>query len=135
MESKKIDFGVKALIINDSKYLAVHKAGIKDWKYELPGGRISFGETVEETLIREVKEELNLVVKPIRLIDTWNYINDDNTKQVVGVIYYCEVLNTLENIKLSNEHTDFKWFNIGDISSMNILFDHKMKKWDWQNLI
>ena len=56
-ETVSIEFAVKALIFNDNSFLAVHKRSAKSEKMELPGGRLQFGETAEETVIREVMEE------------------------------------------------------------------------------
>ena len=112
----------------------MHNANITDEKYEFPGGRIEFGETIEETLIREMKEEVNLDVTPVKLIDTWNYINNDQTLQVAGIIYLCKADN-LDCLQISDEHTDYQWFDIGDISQMNILFDHRMENWNWDEIL
>lgn len=130
-----LEFGVKGLILNEkNEFLAVHKAGIKDRKLELPGGRMIFGETIEDTLKREIREELNLNVHPTKLIDTWNYINHDKTEQVTGVIYLCKT-SDLSELILSGEHDEMKWLCLEEISEMNILFEPVMAKWNWQDIL
>lgn len=129
---KQIDFGIKAMIVKDGKYLAVHKANITDPYFELPGGRMQFQETIEDTVIREVKEELNLDIKPIRLLDTWNYLSENY--QVAGVIYYCQIVGD-DTISLSSEHDAYRWFDIYDMSQMNVLFKAKMEAWDKRDYI
>lgn len=51
----------KALVLNESrdKFLIVQE---EDSTWEVPGGGIDFGETVQETLIREIDEEMSLKV-------------------------------------------------------------------------
>jgi 8-oxo-dGTP diphosphatase len=71
---KKIYFAVKAFILNEGKFLVMHKNGVQEDLWELPGGRMEFGETAEETLIRELIEETELLVTPIRVLDTWNCV-------------------------------------------------------------
>lgn len=104
METRKIEFAAKALILNDGKYLALHKSIAKHNLYELPGGRMEFGETAEETLIREVNEETNFIVKPIKLLDTWNFITKDY--QITGIIYLCKIKDG--SLKLSDEHDKYE---------------------------
>ena len=53
---------VRGIIIRDGKIAMMHSK--KYNYYKLPGGGIEQGETLEETLIREVREESGLIVKP-----------------------------------------------------------------------
>ena len=53
---------VRGIIVRDGKIAMMHSK--KYDYYKLPGGGIEQGETLEDTLIREVREESGLVVKP-----------------------------------------------------------------------
>ena len=57
-----IQDGASAIIINDKKQILLQRR-IDNDKLGLPGGCQEIGETLEETVIREVKEETNLDVK------------------------------------------------------------------------
>lgn len=129
----KIDFGVKALIIKDNKFLAMHNNGVKEDLWELPGGRMEFGETAEETLKREIMEETGLIVKPIKLLDTWNLILREDY-QIAGIIYLCELEEG--EVKLSEEHDAFRWINAGE-ESLNLMyptFRSRMINWNWDEI-
>ena len=84
--------------------------------WDIPGGRIQRGGTVEDTLKREVEEETGIkTVKEIRPLEMVlsNIRIPLPESDDVGLILYvntCEVDHT-ENIVLSEEHTDFDWFN------------------------
>jgi ADP-ribose pyrophosphatase YjhB (NUDIX family) len=77
---------------------------------EIPGGRMEFGETLTETLIREVKEETSLDIQPIHLLSHWDLIGQ--SKQISGVVFLCKI--TSGEVKLSEEHKDFTWFEKDD---------------------
>lgn len=55
---------VRAVIINDNKLLVFFRRKIVDGNeityYAIPGGHVEDGETLEDTVIRELKEEMNL---------------------------------------------------------------------------
>lgn len=131
---KKIFFSVKTLLIKNHTFLAVYnlKNGQKLW--DLPGGRMEFGETAEETLKREIFEELNIEIKPIKVIDTWNYMHNDKC-QITGIIYFSEMLT--DSICLSDEHEGYQWIGfkqIDEIFSKDFLLE-KMQFWDWDSII
>lgn len=132
METHKIEFATKAFILKDGKYLALHKTEATHNLYELPGGRMEFGETAEETLKRELKEETNFIVEPIKLLDTWNYISKNN--QITGVIYLCRINDG--DFKLSDEHDKYQWleFNDASINMMYDVFKERMVKWDMKEI-
>ena len=65
---------VAAIIIKNKKVFATQR-GYGDFKggWEFPGGKIDAGETPEEALVREIKEELDTEVEVIELLDTVEY--------------------------------------------------------------
>lgn len=132
--NKQFFFSTKALLVKEHKFLAVYKMVDGKKRWDLPGGRMEFGETAEETLNREIKEELGIRIKPIKLIDTWNYMPENNF-QVTGVIYYCDFVT--EDIKLSDEHDGSEWIDIYDIGNIfdRSIFVERMKAWDWEQIL
>ena len=55
---------VAALIVKDNKIFAAKRAyGFLKGKWELPGGKIDTGETPEQAIVREIKEELATEIK------------------------------------------------------------------------
>lgn len=133
METRKIEFAAKALIIDDGKYLALHKSIAKHNFYELPGGRMKFGETAEETLVREVKEETNFTIEPVKLLDTWNFVAADY--QITGVIYLCKINDG--NLRLSDEHDEYEWlkFNEESIEKMHEVYKMRMIDWNFKEIM
>ena len=65
---------VAAIIKKDNEIFATQR-GYGDFKggWEFPGGKIEEGETPQEALVREIKEELDTVVEVNELLDTVEY--------------------------------------------------------------
>ena len=77
---------IYAVIIEDEKILLS-----KQWDgYDFPGGAIEFGETFEEALKRETKEETGLIVEPRELITCENsfFKLPSNGKYVQSILMY-----------------------------------------------
>ena len=78
-DERKFNYRVFGIVINDNKILAM-----KDERspyYYLPGGRVMMGETAEDAIIREVKEELEIeasIIRPLWLIQ--NFFTEDVDK-------------------------------------------------------
>ncbi len=110
-------FGVatKAVIYNsDNKFLILKKSDKEDINpntFDIPGGRISFGEKLEGALIREVKEETGLDVKPEKVFEVWTFTKENF--QLVGINYLCKLLGG--DPKLSEEHNDSVWLSYEEV--------------------
>ncbi len=127
-------FGIKALVLNaDGQFLAMHKAGQKSPLLELPGGRMEFGETIEETLVREMLEETGLLVQPKRLLSTWNYMKRTGDVQVAGIIYEVTV-EDFSSFRLSDEHDFYTWLDFEQLDQLVPHFQSSLetvkREWD-----
>jgi len=86
--------------------------------YEFPRGKCDNGPN--EKLIpcakREIKEESGLDVIPIKFIDKFSYLADKGTRLSTQYNYLCKMKNPDQEVKLSEEHDDYKWVQtVGEI--------------------
>lgn len=74
------------------------------YKWEFPGGKIEQGETNEQALIREIKEELNSLIKVNNYLTTVHH--EYNTFTITMHVYLCELIEG--NLSLL-EHKASMW--------------------------
>lgn len=79
MTKKQPIIGASALVRTNKKDILLVKRlnepGESLWAF--PGGKVDPGETVEETAVREVKEETNIKIKLTELMGPYDIISDD----------------------------------------------------------
>ena len=73
------------------------------FKWEFPGGKVETGETDEEALIREIKEELKGTIKVDKYLLTVEH--EYNTFKIKMKVYKCTLFDEL----ILSEHIDCKW--------------------------
>ena len=123
----------RAIIIKDNKLLVFFRRRIVNGKeityYAIPGGHVENGETLEETCIREIKEELNLDITLLEYLG--KLVVDDieehyyHAKIVDGEI--CFGGEELERQSYDNYY-EIRWISIGDIDNSGIRAIHLIKK-------
>ncbi len=79
------------MIVKDGKFLVIKQRFQGKEYLDLPGGRIEYGLSPQENLIKEIKEEVYLDVKIEKIIGTWYFFRSDGD-QVVCITYHCKPL-------------------------------------------
>jgi len=103
----------KALIKHDDKYLFLREDLPQGTIWDLPGGKIEFGESPEETIVREVKEEVYFEIKILKSIGVWWFFPINKEQQIVCHTYLCEPTGNVEIDLTKNpadEHfSEYRW--------------------------
>ena len=108
---------VAAIIIDDDKVFATQR-GYGEFKdgWEFPGGKIDKGETPEEALVREIKEELDTEIEVINLLDTIEY--DYPNFHLSMDCFICKIRSGTLVLK---EHEAAKWLTKEELYSVDWL--------------
>lgn len=116
MENIRFHITVKGIVVYHRRVLLLKRArpstdGLGYW--ELPGGGLEYGETPNQALIRELKEETGLQIDVVKPAYTFTKIRSDYQTVVIG---YLSITHS-DKIVLSDEHTDYLWCEIEDLQN------------------
>ena len=116
MESKKLQV-VAAIICKDNRIFATQRGyGEVSGQWEFPGGKVEPGETPEEALIREIKEELDIEISVGKYIHTVEY--DYPTFHLSMLCFICKILSGSLVLK---EHEEARWLEKDNLYSVDWL--------------
>ena len=108
---------VAAIIIHENKIFATQR-GYGEFKdgWEFPGGKIEPGETPQEALAREIKEELDIEIKVKDFLETVEY--DYPTFHLSMDCFFCTIKSGELVLK---EHEAAKWLTVETLDSVDWL--------------
>lgn len=108
---------VAAIIIHENKVFATQR-GYGEFKdgWEFPGGKVEPGETPQEALAREIKEELDTEIEVGELLETVEY--DYPTFHLSMDCFLCKVISGKLILK---EHEAAKWLEKEELYSVDWL--------------
>lgn len=130
---RRQQFAQKAFIWDGERLLLVRKSSDdphNPGRWEVPGGRMEFGEDVDVHLAREVAEETGIEVDAGPPFHIWQWVmtdirpDSDDEIQVIAVARSCAPLSS-EISESGREATDFlgetRWVALSDVATMELI--------------
>lgn len=120
IEGELFSYRIAGVLIKDSKILLT-KGGDD---YSLPGGHAQIGETSQETIIREFKEETGFDVEPIDVISTyenfWKW--DEKNCHQLCIFYRLKMIDEKQEMipNPDTKDTRFVWFELKELKNINL---------------
>lgn len=117
-----IGVGVGALILNEENKVLLalrsQKAKNERGTWEIPGGAVEFGETLEEAIHREVMEEFGVTVSIIKRFNIVDHILPDEQQHWVAQTFLCRIVNGEPKNCEPEKCDDLGWFSVTEAEQL-----------------
>ena len=112
---------VGALILNQEGKVFLMSSPKWKGKYIIPGGHIEVGETIEQALKREIKEETNLNIFDIQFTSFQEFIFGEDFHEKRHFIFLDYVCRTKDaEVVLDKEGSEYVWVSLDEALKMPI---------------
>ena len=115
----EIELTNMCLICDGNKVLVQEKVGTKGLVF--PGGHVEEGESLLESVVREMKEETGLTIENLKICGFKDWIQEDGTRYIV-LLYKTDKFTG--ELKSSDEGRVF-WIDRAEINSVNLIWNMK----------
>lgn len=116
MEKPQVRVGIGVFVFKDGKFLLGQRKGSHgSGTWSIPGGHLEFGESFEETAVREVYEETGLHIKNVRFGAVTNDILMDENKHYVSVWLLSDYGSGTERIMEPDKCNALEWHTFDDL--------------------
>jgi 8-oxo-dGTP pyrophosphatase MutT (NUDIX family) len=107
-------------------------------KWHFPGGKLKSKENPYSAIVREIKEETNLSIKPVKIIDTYTSVEPYNQcnkspKNVLFLIFECKLVKK-SKLKAGGDLIEAKWIKLKDIRRI-LIHDKTLQRRRVKNLL
>lgn len=121
---------VRAIIQSGDKTLFLKRANGRRsilGKYELPGGKLGYGEQPEDALERYLGNDTGLTIETAKLFDVLTYIDhDDRDTQYTFILYQVTVRNRPSDVTLSRNYSAHLWEKPHDVDQKMLTESSKL---------
>ncbi len=145
MENKTCLIEVHVFRINNSKieFLILERATSEIYPgiWQMVTGKIEKREKAYETAVREIMEETNLKIEKLWVVPNINCFYSAEEDTIYNVPVFAAKVNSNSMVKLSDEHSDYKWVDAGEAEkvfawegqkkSIRVLTDYYLNKKDY----
>lgn len=121
---------IACAIIEDNGKILVTRLSQGDafaGKWEFPGGKREYGETPEEALVEEIKEELGSddieILKALPVVD-YEYKTEKGVNNYRLYAFICKMRHA-NHLLLGREHGEFRWVSVEELKELDFLESDK----------
>ncbi|MDP2830642.1 MAG: NUDIX hydrolase [Candidatus Omnitrophota bacterium] len=109
-------------IIELPEGIVIIKRSNPPFGWALPGGFVDYGESVEDAVIREAKEETNLDLTQVQQFHTYSDPQRDPRFHTIGMVFIAKAKGIP---KAGDDAADLRVVKLREIKKMDFAFDHK----------
>jgi O-acetyl-ADP-ribose deacetylase (regulator of RNase III)/ADP-ribose pyrophosphatase YjhB (NUDIX family) len=109
-------------IIELPEGIVIIKRSNPPFGWALPGGFVDYGESLEEAVIREAKEETNLDLIKVRQFHTYSDPKRDPRFHTIGTVFIAKAKGIPE---AGDDAAGLKVIKLKEIEKLQLAFDHK----------
>lgn len=113
------------LLFNENRELLLVRRAFDPFKgmWDVPGGFVEINETLEESVYRELKEELGIVPKKLSYhhSSTDTYLYKGTMYYTLGFVFTGEISSSM-SIKVQDDVTEYKFIKVGEVPLEEIGF-------------
>lgn len=115
---------VRALVSRDDKTLLLKRLTGREsilGLFEIPGGRVDYGEQPEDALRRYLHDDVGLHIDKSTLFDVVTYIDhDDRDIQYAVIVFQASIAGGHHDLKLSENYSESVWQSIDEVQSSSV---------------
>lgn len=104
---------------NGNEFLVTRRSIRNDYmplKWDIPGGTVEDGETVYDTVKREVFEETGLLVQIVKPIHVYSNLSQLPKRETIQISFLCRYIDG-EIVLNPEEHDQYDWVSIDEIKA------------------
>ena len=111
--------GARGIVRGESdRVLLIKRSETVGWdpgRWELPGGKADYGESLQDALAREAREETGLEIEVGEPLHVAHFIKEPFW--VTTVTFACELAG--EEARLSEEHEELRWVELAEVAELD----------------
>jgi ADP-ribose pyrophosphatase YjhB (NUDIX family) len=115
--------GASAIVVNDEGKILLQRRSDND-RWALPGGTMDIGESIAQSISREVQEETGLEVEPEKIVGVYSdpghvfAYDDGEVRQQFNICFRCRVVGG--DLHTSEESKEVGFFSADQIEGLNM---------------
>lgn len=130
MRYRQPKLAVDCIVLFNSRVVLIYRKNEpKGWA--LPGGFVQYGETVEQAVVREVKEETGLELDDLRQFHVYSDPNRDPRWHCVSIVF---VAKGRGDLMAGDDADEVMLADINALEEVPLVFDHRRIIMDYRQL-